>query len=383
MSPVKNASNEEINREQKKRTEERKKSANMARRQTEKMKKLDILLNSYDPNNRLNRDKFKSNFLNFERTLPNRSLLQNSVDQFINSLSLDEFDGLLRDRLDKETRERLNQLLGKSSYSGRSLGFYIQNKKKNNGKLKKFNIYLDYLQGKLRLPSAEEKRIRDKIKNLKIKVDENYSKLGNLDDKKKQQLLQNLIELGVLKNLRDEKNNATNPENIRIMKVIDHLKSCEKEILEVILRDLNSKMFQLQRDYSRIKDKVVRKKLENLDPGYKINNLPTEKKSNNNVNKSIEGIVSSPQFINLNKEIVKYQRILTKTREIIEESARKNPFKKINKLKGSEAKVYKMTFAINKIIEEIKRVLEKAERKMKGSSSSMSSKLGILQQRSI
>lgn len=383
MSPVKNASNEEINREQKKRTEERKKSANMARRQTEKMKKLDILLNSYDPNNRLNRDKFKSNFLNFERTLPNRSLLQNSVDQFINSLSLDEFDGLLRDRLDKETRERLNQLLGKSSYSGRSLGFYIQNKKKNNGKLKKFNIYLDYLQGKLRLPSAEEKRIRDKIKNLKIKVDENYSKLGNLDDKKKQQLLQNLIELGVLKNLRDEKNNATNPENIRIMKVIDHLKSCEKEILEVILRDLNSKMFQLQRDYSRIKDKVVRKKLENLDPGYKINNLPTEKKSNNNVNKSIEGIVSSPQFINLNKEIVKYQRILTKTREIIEESARKNPFKKINKLKGSEAKVYKMTFAINKIIEEIKRVLEKAERKMKGSSSSMSSRLGRLQQRSI
>lgn len=370
MSSLKTASIEELERATKEHKEERQRSANMARKQTEKIKKLDILLNSYDPNNRLNRDKFKSNFLNFERTLSNKSSLQNSVDQFINNLSLDEFDGLLRDRLDKETREILNQMLGKSSYSARSFSFSIQNKKKNNGKLKKFNIYLDYLQGKLRLPSAEEKRIRDKIKNLEKKVNEDYSKLGELDDKKKQILLQNLIELGVLKNLRDEKNNATNPENRRIMEVIDHLTSCEKEILEVILRDLNSKMFQLQRDYSRIKDKVVKKKLEKLVSEYKVNQLPPKKRSNNNVNKSIEGIVSSPQFINLKREIEKYQKILKKTREKIEESVRKNPFKKINKLKGAEAKVYKMTRAINKIIDEIKIVLQKAESKMKSSSSS-------------
>ena len=74
MSSVENLTNEEIERAREKRAEERKRSANMARKQTEKIKKLDILLNSYDPNNRLNRDKFKSNFLNFERTLSNKSL---------------------------------------------------------------------------------------------------------------------------------------------------------------------------------------------------------------------------------------------------------------------------------------------------------------------
>lgn len=364
---------------------------------SERQNEMDILLDRYDPNYRLDRDRFKSHFSNFKRTLkrtlPNRSSLQYNVNQFINSLPLDKFDGLLRYRLDKETKEFLNQMLGKSSYSGSS--FYIQNKKKNNGKLKKFDIYLDYLQGRLRLPSAEEKRIRDKIKKLQRKVDEDYSKLGKLDDKNKQQLLQDLIELGVLKNLRDEKNNATNPENTKIMRVIDHLKSCEKEILEVILRDLNSKMFQLQRDYSRIKDKVVKKNLEKLVSDYKVNSLLLDKSRNNNVSESIKGIVSSPQFINLENEIKKYQKILKETRKIIEESVRKNPFKKINKLKGSEAKVYKMTKAIEKIIKEINEVLQKAKGKMKSSSSSsglrrapsmspsMSSRFGRLQQRRI
>lgn len=389
MSSVKNASIEELERATKERAKEIQRSANMARNQTEKIKKLDILLNSYDPNNRLNRDKFKSLFYNFERKLSNKSSLQNRVDQFINSLSLDEFDGLLRDRLDKETKEILNQMLGKSSYSGRS--FYIQNKKKNNGKLKRFIIYLDYLQGTLRLPSAEEKRIRDKIKKLQRKVDEDYSKLGKLDDKKKQILLQNLIELGVLKNLRDEKNNANNPESLRITRVIDDLKSCEKQLLEFILEDLNRKMYAIQQDFSKIKDKVVKKKLIGLDE--KVKEIPTQKNKKKKIinSNSIEDIVSSAEFYKLNTEIEKYKKILKKTKEIIEESARKNPFKRIKTLKGSEKKVYKMTFAIEKIIEEIEKVLKRAKGNIKNSSSSMStrslsnmsSRLGRLQQRRI
>lgn len=361
---------------------------------SERQNEINIQVRDLDPTSKLNQDLFMQNFEDYDNKKRENTVKEN-LRNFLNDMSLDEFEGYLRYSLDPETKNILKSYLSKNSFRSGLYGFSSNVTKKKNKDLKNYNAYYKFLHDNLSIPTREEKKISKKIKKLNEYTREKMNELSKLNQKDLTKLLERLIELGVLKNLREKKNNAPNPESSRIMNVIDHLKSCEKEILEVILRDLNSKMFQLQQDYSRIKDKVVRKNLEKLVIEYKVNQLPTVKRGNNNVNKSIQGIVSSPQFINLNIEIEKYQKILNKTKEIIEESARKNPFKKINKLKGAEAKVYKMTTAINKIIEEIKRVLEKAKKKMKGSSSSigsrripsmstsMSSKLGRLQQRKI
>ena len=336
---------------------------------SERQKEIDILVRDLDPTSKLNQDLFMQNFEDYDNNKRGNTVKEN-LRNFLNDLSLDKFEGYLRRSLDPETRNILKSNLSKTSYSSGLFGYSSNVTKKKNKDLKNYNAYYKFLHDNLSIPTKEEKKINEKIKKLNEYTREKMNELSKLNQKDLTKLLEKLIELGVLKNLKEKKNNAPNPESSRILLVIDHLKSCEKEILEVILKDLNSKMYAIQQDFSRIKDKVVKKKLEKLVSEYKVNQLPPKKRSNNNVNKSIEGIVSSPQFINLKNEIQKYQKILEKTREIIEESARKNPFKKINTLKGSEAKVYKMTKAINNIIKEIKIVLQKAESKMKSSSSS-------------
>ena len=185
------------------------------------------------------------------------------------------------------------------------------------------------------------------------------NELIKLNETGLKKLLEKLIELGILKNLREKKNNATNPESSRIMVVINHLKSCEKEILKIILRDLNDIMLRIQSDFSGIKDKVVRKKLEKMDD--RIVKLQYNKITNTNTTKSIKGIISSENFQSLDRLIIDYNKKLKNIKEIIEESQRKNPFKK--KLRGTEAKVYKKADEAKKIIEKITNVLNKAKLK--------------------
>ena len=325
---------------------------------TERQKEINIQVRDLDPTSKLNQDLFIQNFEDHDNKNRDKTVKEN-LRNFLNNMNLDTFEGYLRYPLDSETRNILKSNLRRNSSRSGFYGYSSNVTKKENKDLKNYNAYYKYLHDNLSIPTIEEKKIKEKIKKLDEYTREKMNELSKLNETGLKKLLEKLIELGILKNLREKKNNATNPESSRIMVVINHLKSCEKEILGIILRDLNDIMLRIQSDFSGIKDKVVRKKLEKMDD--RIVKLQYNKITNTNTTKSIKGIISSENFQSLDRLIIDYNKKLKNIKEIIEESQRKNPFKK--KLRGTEEKVYKKADEAKKIIEKITNVLNKAKSK--------------------
>lgn len=325
---------------------------------SERQKEINIQVRDLDPTSKLNQDLFMQNFEDYDNRKRENTVKEN-LRNFLNGMSLDKFEECLKYPLDPETKNILKGYLRRNSYRSGLYGYSSNVTKKENKDLKNYNAYYKYLHGNLSIPTKEEKKIKEKIKKLDEYTREKMNELSKLNETGLKKLLEKLIELGILKNLREKKNNATNPESSRIMVVINHLKSCEKEILGIILRDLNDIMLRIQSDFSGIKDKVVKKKLEKMDD--RIVKLQYNKITNTNTTKSIKGIISSENFQSLDRLIIDYNKKLKNIKEIIEESQRKNPFKK--KLRGTEAKVYKKADEAKKIIEKITNVLNKAKLK--------------------
>jgi len=325
---------------------------------TDRQKDINIQVRDLDPTSKLNQDLFIQIFEDYDNKNRDKTVKEN-LRNFLNNMNLDTFEGYLRRQLDLETKNILKGYLRRNSYRSGLYGYSSNVTKKENKDLKNYNAYYKYLHGNLSIPTKEEKKIKEKIKKLDEYTREKMNELSKLNETGLKKLLEKLIELGILKNLREKKNNATNPESSRIMVVINHLKSCEKEILGIILRDLNDIMLRIQSDFSGIKDKVVKKKLEKMDD--RIVKLQYNKITNTNTTKSIKGIISSENFQSLDRLIIDYNKKLKNIKEIIEESQRKNPFKK--KLRGTEAKVYKKADEAKKIIEKITKVLNKAKSK--------------------
>lgn len=325
---------------------------------TDRQKDINIQVRDLDPTSKLNQDLFIQIFEDYDNKNRDKTVKEN-LRNFLNNMNLDTFEGYLRRQLDLETKNILKGYLRRNSYRSGLYGYSSNVTKKENKDLKNYNAYYKYLHGNLSIPTKEEKKIKEKIKKLDEYTREKMNELSKLNETGLKKLLEKLIELGILKNLREKKNNATNPESSRIMVVINHLKSCEKEILGIILRDLNDIMLRIQSDFSGIKDKVVKKKLEKMDD--RIVKLQYNKITNTNTTKSIKGIISSENFQSLDRLIIDYNKKLKNIKEIIEESQRKNPFKK--KLRGTEAKVYKKADEAKKIIEKITNVLNKAKLK--------------------
>ena len=325
---------------------------------SERQKEINIQVRDLDPTSKLNQDLFMQNFEDHDNKNRDKTVKEN-LRNFLNNMNLDTFEGYLRYPLDSETRNILKSNLRRNSSRSGFYGYSSNVTKKENKDLKNYNAYYKYLHDNLSIPTIEEKKIKEKIKKLDEYTREKMNELSKLNETGLKKLLEKLIELGILKNLREKKNNATNPESSRIMVVINHLKSCEKEILGIILRDLNDIMLRIQSDFSGIKDKVVRKKLEKMDD--RIVKLQYNKITNTNTTKSIKGIISSENFQSLDRLIIDYNKKLKNIKEIIEESQRKNPFKK--KLRGTEEKVYKKADEAKKIIEKITNVLNKAKSK--------------------
>ena len=325
---------------------------------SERQKEINIQVRDLDPTSKLNQDLFIQIFEDYDNKNRDKTVKEN-LRNFLNNMNLDTFEGYLRRQLDLETKNILKGYLRRNSYRSGLYGYSSNVTKKENKDLKNYNAYYKYLHDNLSIPTIEEKKIKEKIKKLDEYTREKMNELSKLNETGLKKLLEKLIELGILKNLREKKNNATNPESSRIMVVINHLKSCEKEILGIILRDLNDIMLRIQSDFSGIKDKVVKKKLEKMDD--RIVKLQYNKITNTNTTKSIKGIISSENFQSLDRLIIDYNKKLKNIKEIIEESQRKNPFKK--KLRGTEAKVYKKADEAKKIIEKITNVLNKAKSK--------------------
>ena len=325
---------------------------------TDRQKDINIQVRDLDPTSKLNQDLFIQIFEDYDNKNRDKTVKEN-LRNFLNNMNLDTFEGYLRRQLDLETKNILKGYLRRNSYRSGLYGYSSNVTKKENKDLKNYNAYYKYLHDNLSIPTIEEKKIKEKIKKLDEYTREKMNELSKLNETGLKKLLEKLIELGILKNLREKKNNATNPESSRIMVVINHLKSCEKEILGIILRDLNDIMLRIQSDFSGIKDKVVRKKLEKMDD--RIVKLQYNKITNTNTTKSIKGIISSENFQSLDRLIIDYNKKLKNIKEIIEESQRKNPFKK--KLRGTEEKVYKKADEAKKIIEKITNVLNKAKSK--------------------
>lgn len=325
---------------------------------TDRQKDINIQVRDLDPTSKLNQDLFIQIFEDYDNKNRDKTVKEN-LRNFLNNMNLDTFEGYLRRQLDLETKNILKGYLRRNSYRSGLYGYSSNVTKKENKDLKNYNAYYKYLHDNLSIPTIEEKKIKEKIKKLDEYTREKMNELSKLNETGLKKLLEKLIELGILKNLREKKNNATNPESSRIMVVINHLKSCEKEILGIILRDLNDIMLRIQSDFSGIKDKVVKKKLEKMDD--RIVKLQYNKITNTNTTKSIKGIISSENFQSLDRLIIDYNKKLKNIKEIIEESQRKNPFKK--KLRGTEAKVYKKADEAKKIIEKITNVLNKAKSK--------------------
>ena len=325
---------------------------------TDRQKDINIQVRDLDPTSKLNQDLFIQIFEDYDNKNRDKTVKEN-LRNFLNNMNLDTFEGYLRRQLDLETKNILKGYLRRNSYRSGLYGYSSNVTKKENKDLKNYNAYYKYLHDNLSIPTIEEKKIKEKIKKLDEYTREKMNELSKLNETGLKKLLEKLIELGILKNLREKKNNATNPESSRIMVVINHLKSCEKEILGIILRDLNDIMLRIQSDFSGIKDKVVKKKLEKMDD--RIVKLQYNKITNTNTTKSIKGIISSENFQSLDRLIIDYNKKLKNIKEIIEESQRKNPFKK--KLRGTEAKVYKKADEAKKIIEKITNVLNKAKLK--------------------
>ena len=325
---------------------------------TDRQKDINIQVRDLDPTSKLNQDLFIQIFEDYDNKNRDKTVKEN-LRNFLNNMNLDTFEGYLRRQLDPETKNILKGYLRRNSYRSGLYGYSSNVTKKENKDLKNYNAYYKYLHDNLSIPTIEEKKIKEKIKKLDEYTREKMNELSKLNETGLKKLLEKLIELGILKNLREKKNNATNPESSRIMVVINHLKSCEKEILGIILRDLNDIMLRIQSDFSGIKDKVVRKKLEKMDD--RIVKLQYNKITNTNTTKSIKGIISSENFQSLDRLIIDYNKKLKNIKEIIEESQRKNPFKK--KLRGTEEKVYKKADEAKKIIEKITNVLNKAKSK--------------------
>ena len=325
---------------------------------SERQKEINIQVRDLDPTSKLNQDLFIQIFEDYDNKNRDKTVKEN-LRNFLNNMNLDTFEGYLRRQLDLETKNILKGYLRRNSYRSGLYGYSSNVTKKENKDLKNYNAYYKYLHDNLSIPTIEEKKIKEKIKKLDEYTREKMNELSKLNETGLKKLLEKLIELGILKNLREKKNNATNPESSRIMVVINHLKSCEKEILGIILRDLNDIMLRIQSDFSGIKDKVVRKKLEKMDD--RIVKLQYNKITNTNTTKSIKGIISSENFQSLDRLIIDYNKKLKNIKEIIEESQRKNPFKK--KLRGTEEKVYKKADEAKKIIEKITNVLNKAKSK--------------------
>ena len=325
---------------------------------TDRQKDINIQVRDLDPTSKLNQDLFIQIFEDYDNKNRDKTVKEN-LRNFLNNMNLDTFEGYLRRQLDLETKNILKGYLRRNSYRSGLYGYSSNVTKKENKDLKNYNAYYKYLHDNLSIPTIEEKKIKEKIKKLDEYTREKMNELSKLNETGLKKLLEKLIELGILKNLREKKNNATNPESSRIMVVINHLKSCEKEILGIILRDLNDIMLRIQSDFSGIKDKVVRKKLEKMDD--RIVKLQYNKITNTNTTKSIKGIISSENFQSLDRLIIDYNKKLKNIKEIIEESQRKNPFKK--KLRGTEEKVYKKADEAKKIIEKIINVLNKAKSK--------------------
>ena len=325
---------------------------------TDRQKDINIQVRDLDPTSKLNQDLFIQIFEDYDNKNRDKTVKEN-LRNFLNNMNLDTFEEYLRHSLDPETKNILKGYLRRNSYRSGLYGYSSNVTKKENKDLKNYNAYYKYLHDNLSIPTIEEKKIKEKIKKLDEYTREKMNELSKLNETGLKKLLEKLIELGILKNLREKKNNATNPESSRIMVVINHLKSCEKEILGIILRDLNDIMLRIQSDFSGIKDKVVRKKLEKMDD--RIVKLQYNKITNTNTTKSIKGIISSENFQSLDRLIIDYNKKLKNIKEIIEESQRKNPFKK--KLRGTEEKVYKKADEAKKIIEKITNVLNKAKSK--------------------
>ena len=325
---------------------------------TDRQKDINIQVRDLDPTSKLNQDLFIQIFEDYDNKNRDKTVKEN-LRNFLNNMNLDTFEGYLRRQLDLETKNILKGYLRRNSYRSGLYGYSSNVTKKENKDLKNYNAYYKYLHDNLSIPTIEEKKIKEKIKKLDEYTREKMNELSKLNETGLKKLLEKLIELGILKNLREKKNNATNPESSRIMVVINHLKSCEKEILGIILRDLNDIMLRIQSDFSGIKDKVVRKKLEKMDD--RIVKLQYNKITNTNTTKSIKGIISSENFQSLDRLIIDYNKKLKNIKEIIEESQRKNPFKK--KLRGTEEKVYKKADEAKKILEKIINVLNKAKSK--------------------
>jgi len=325
---------------------------------TDRQKDINIQVRDLDPTSKLNQDLFIQIFEDYDNKNRDKTVKEN-LRNFLNNMNLDTFEGYLRRQLDLETKNILKGYLRRNSYRSGLYGYSSNVTKKENKDLKNYNAYYKYLHDNLSIPTIEEKKIKEKIKKLDEYTREKMNELSKLNETGLKKLLEKLIELGILKNLREKKNNATNPESSRIMVVINHLKSCEKEILGIILRDLNDIMLRIQSDFSGIKDKVVKKKLEKMDD--RIVKLQYNKITNTNTTKSIKGIISSENFQSLDRLIIDYNKKLKNIKEIIEESQRKNPFKK--KLRGTEEKVYKKADEAKKIIEKITNVLNKAKSK--------------------
>ena len=325
---------------------------------SERQKEINIQVRDLDPTSKLNQDLFIQIFEDYDNKNRDKTVKEN-LRNFLNNMNLDTFEEYLRHSLDPETKNILKGYLRRNSYRSGLYGYSSNVTKKENKDLKNYNAYYKYLHDNLSITTIEEKKIKEKIKKLDEYTREKMNELSKLNETGLKKLLEKLIELGILKNLREKKNNATNPESSRIMVVINHLKSCEKEILGIILRDLNDIMLRIQSDFSGIKDKVVKKKLEKMDD--RIVKLQYNKITNTNTTKSIKGIISSENFQSLDRLIIDYNKKLKNIKEIIEESQRKNPFKK--KLRGTEEKVYKKADEAKKIIEKITNVLNKAKLK--------------------
>ena len=90
---------------------------------SERQNEINIQVRDLDPTSKLNQDLFMQNFEDYDNKKKRENTVKENLRNFLNDMSLDEFEGYLRYSLDPETKNILKSYLNKNSFRSGLYGF--------------------------------------------------------------------------------------------------------------------------------------------------------------------------------------------------------------------------------------------------------------------
>ena len=89
---------------------------------SERQNEINIQVRDLDPTSKLNQDLFMQNFEDYDNKKKRENTVKENLRNFLNDMSLDEFEGYLRYSLDPETKNILKSYLSKNSFRFQKCG---------------------------------------------------------------------------------------------------------------------------------------------------------------------------------------------------------------------------------------------------------------------